>query len=204
MNRYWTLSGKPVARWPEPDTFELREAAIPTPGQGQALTRTIYVSLDPYQWGYKRRGVEAQGAPCHARTVSQVIESRMEGFAAGDFVFNTNGWAEYGLMGENIARPFYMIPRKLDPSQGRISLAVGVLGMLGLTAYAGMILLADSALVYQEWRRIVAKYNVLGIRVHDARLAAVMYVRGVSHILTLNVGDFSRFEGLTVLHPESI
>lgn len=142
MNRFWTLSGKPVARWPEPDTFELHEAAIPTPGPGQALTRTIYVSLDPYQWGYKRRGVESPGAPCHARSVSQVIESRIEGFAAGDFVFNTNGWAEYGLMGEGIARPSYMIPRKLDPSQSRISLAVGVLGMLGLTAYAGMILLA--------------------------------------------------------------
>jgi NADPH-dependent curcumin reductase CurA len=143
VNRYWTLSGKPVARWPQPDTFELREAAIPTPERGQALTRTIYVSLDPYQWGYKRRGVEAPGAPCHARTVSQVIESRTDGFAAGDFVFNTNGWADYGLMGEGIARPSYMIPRKLDPDRGRISLAVGVLGMLGLTAYAGMILLAQ-------------------------------------------------------------
>jgi len=66
----------------------------------------------------------------------------MEGFAAGDLVFNTNGWSEYALMGEGVARPSYMIPRKLDPAQGRISQAVGVLGMLGLTAYAGMILLA--------------------------------------------------------------
>jgi NADPH-dependent curcumin reductase CurA len=136
------LSGKPLGRWPDAGIFELREADLPTPKQGQALTRTIYVSLDPYQWGYKRRGVEAPGAPCHARTVSQVIESKIEGFAAGDFVFNTNGWAEYGLMGEGVARPTYMIPRKLDPNQGRISLAVGVLGMLGLTAYAGMIVLA--------------------------------------------------------------
>jgi NADPH-dependent curcumin reductase CurA len=120
----------------------LREAAMPEPRLGQALTRTIYVSLDPYQWGYKRRGVEEKGAPCHARTVSQVVESRMEGFAAGDFAFNTNGWAEYGVMGEGVSRPSYMIPRKLDPAQGRISLAVGVLGMLGLTAYAGMILMA--------------------------------------------------------------
>jgi NADPH-dependent curcumin reductase CurA len=64
----------------------------------------------------------------------------MEGFAPGDFVFNTNGWAEYGLMGEGVARPGYMVPRKLDPAQGRISHAVGVLGMLGLTAYAGMVL----------------------------------------------------------------
>ena len=140
MNRYWTLSGKPLGAWPETDTFELREGPIPTPGAGQALTRTIYVSLDPYQWGYKKRGVEPPGAPCHARTVAQVVQSRMDGYAAGDFVFNTNGWAEYGLMGEGVWRPAYMTPRKLDPAKGRISQAVGVLGMLGLTAYAGMVL----------------------------------------------------------------
>jgi NADPH-dependent curcumin reductase CurA len=143
MNRYWTLSGKPLGGWPEPDTFELREAPLPQPAPGQALTRTIYVSLDPYQWGYKKRGVEPVGAPCHARTVAQVIESRMDGFAPGDLVFNTNGWAEYGLMGEGVVRPSYMIPRKLDPAQGRISQAVGVLGMLGLTAYGGMVLQCD-------------------------------------------------------------
>lgn len=140
MNRYWTLARRPPPPWPDETTFEIREAEIPRPADGQALTRTIYVSLDPYQWGYKRRGVEPEGAPCHARTVSQVVESRIPGLAAGDFVFNTNGWAEYGLMGEGVPRPGYMVPRKLDPAQGKISQAVGVLGMLGLTAYAGMIL----------------------------------------------------------------
>ena len=140
MNRYWTLSDKPLGPWPDAETFDLQDEAIPSPGPGQALTRTIYVSLDPYQWGYKKRGVEPAGAPCHARTVAQVVESRMDGFATGDLVFNTNGWAEYGLMGEGVVRPSYMIPRKLDPAQGRISQAVGVLGMLGLTAYAGMVL----------------------------------------------------------------
>lgn len=143
MNRYWTLSGQPLGPWPTPETFALREAPTPEPAAGQALTRTIYVSLDPYQWGYKKRGVEPAGAPCHARTVAQVVESRMDGFAPGDLVFNTNGWAEYGLMGEGAWRPTYMVPRKLDPAQGRISQAVGVLGMLGLTAYAGMILMGD-------------------------------------------------------------
>jgi NADPH-dependent curcumin reductase CurA len=138
--RYWTRSAAPLHAWPQPDTFELREAEVPEPAGGQALTRTIYVSLDPYQWGYKKRGAEPPGAPCHARTVSQVVKSRMDGLAPGDFVFNTNGWAEMGLMGEGVARPGYMIPRKLDPAQGRISQAVGVLGMLGLTAYAGMVL----------------------------------------------------------------
>lgn len=142
VNRFWTLSGSPLGGWPTPDIFKLCEKSTSAPEPGQALTRTIYISLDPYQWGYKKRGVETPGAPCHARTVSQVIDSRMEGFEPGDLVFNTNGWAEYGLMGEGIARPSYMIPRKLDPTLGPISQAVGVLGMLGLTAYAGMVLMA--------------------------------------------------------------
>lgn len=140
VNRYWTLAKRPPPPWPDAGTFEVREAPVPAPGPGQALTRTIYVSLDPYQWGYKRRGVEPEGAPCHARTVAQVVESRIDGLSPGDFVFCTNGWAEYGLMGAGVPRPGYMVPRKLDPAQGRISQAVGVLGMLGLTAYAGMIL----------------------------------------------------------------
>jgi len=142
LNRYWTLSGKPLGGWPEADTFAMREAPMPELTDGQALTRTIYVSLDPYQWGYKKRGTEPQGAPCHARTVAQVLESRMDGYAPGDLVFNTNGWSEYGLMGEGVWRPGYMVPRKLDPAKGRISQAVGVLGMLGLTAYGGMNLMA--------------------------------------------------------------
>jgi hypothetical protein len=143
MYRYWTLADRPLPAWPDAETFALRQAPMPAPGLGQALSRTIYISLDPYQWGYKRRGVEAPGAACHARTVSQIVESRMDGFAPGDLVFNTNGWSEHALMGEGVPRPGYMVPRVLDPAQGRISLAVGVLGMLGLTAYAGMVLLGD-------------------------------------------------------------
>ena len=59
----------------------------------------------------------------------------------------------------------------------------------------------DSEAVYREWRRIVVRHNVMGVQVHDARLAAAMYVHGVAHILTLNVADFSRFIGLTAVHP---
>ena len=142
-NRYWTLTDAPLDGLPQARNFALNEGPIPTPGPGQALTRTIYISLDPYQWGYKKNGSERPGSVCHARTVSQVLDSRIDGFAPGDFVFNVNGWQTHGLMGEGIARPAYMIPRKLDPSLGRISWAVGVLGMLGLTAYSGMILEGD-------------------------------------------------------------
>src|SRR5919109_1251810 len=58
----------------------------------------------------------------------------------GDFIFNTNGWQEYGLTGEGISIFGYMFPRKLDAAQAPISTAVGIMGMLGLTAYSGMAL----------------------------------------------------------------
>jgi NADPH-dependent curcumin reductase CurA len=103
------------------------------------LTRTIYLSLDPYQWGRRRQGVEVPGEVCHGRTVSQVLRSRLKGFDEGDLVFNTNGWQSHGLTGEDISVFGYMFPRKLDPSQAPISTAIGVMGMLGLTAYSGLI-----------------------------------------------------------------
>jgi predicted nucleic acid-binding protein len=67
----------------------------------------------------------------------------------------------------------------------------------------GMILLPDSEAVYREWRRIIVQHGVLGVQVHDARLAASMMVHGVSSILTFNVADFSRFTRLTALHPNN-
>jgi len=69
---------------------------------------------------------------------------------------------------------------------------------------AGMSLLPDSEAVYREWRRIIVQYTVSGVQVHDARLAAAMYVHGVNHILTFNMTDFNRFDGLTALHPGSL
>ncbi len=72
------------------------------------------------------------------------------------------------------------------------------------TIEAGMTLLADSALVYEHWRRLVVQYGISGVRVHDARLAAAMYVHGVPHILTFNVTDFTRFAGLIPLDPSTL
>ena len=112
---------------------------MPSPGPGQILTRTIYLSLDPYQWGRRRTGVEKVGDVCHGRTVSQVVESSLDGYAPGDYVFNTNGWQRYGLSGRGVDIFGYMAPRKLDPAVAPISTAVGILGMLGLTAYAGVV-----------------------------------------------------------------
>ena len=140
VNRQWTLARRPPGGLPVADDFAWREQPIPRPGANQMLTRTLYLSLDPYQWGRRRSGTETPGEVCHGRTVSEVIESNLPGYEPGEFVFNTNGWQTHGLTGDGVSVFNYMFPRKLDPAVAPISTAVGVLGMLGLTAYAGLVL----------------------------------------------------------------
>jgi predicted nucleic acid-binding protein len=63
--------------------------------------------------------------------------------------------------------------------------------------------LPDNSEIYTEWRRLATTFGVSGVQVHDARLVAAMKVNGISHILTLNAGDFRRYlpEGIVAVLP---
>lgn len=67
-------------------------------------------------------------------------------------------------------------------------------------------LLPDSPEVYPEWKRLVLKYEVAGVQVHDARLVAAMIAHNVKHILTFNGTDFQRYmdEGIEVVNPAAV
>jgi predicted nucleic acid-binding protein len=65
-------------------------------------------------------------------------------------------------------------------------------------------LLPDTLSVHLEWRRLLVKYRVCGVQVHDARLVAAMHVHGVKHILTFNTKDFARFTGIEAVHPQQL
>lgn len=58
--------------------------------------------------------------------------------------------------------------------------------------------------IFSEWKRLIARYEVSGIKVHDARLVAAMNVHGVRRILTFDVDDFKRYEGIQILHPQDV
>ena len=73
-----------------------------------------------------------------------------------------------------------------------------------LVIEAGMSLLPDNDATYRQWRKLVTQYGVSGVQVYDARLVAAMQVHGVSHLLTFNAQDFSRYSGLIVLHPSAV
>ena len=59
MNQVWRLARRPAEGWPSDGGFAHADEPMPEPADGQALTRTIYVSMDPYQWGRHRSGVES-------------------------------------------------------------------------------------------------------------------------------------------------
>jgi predicted nucleic acid-binding protein len=67
-----------------------------------------------------------------------------------------------------------------------------------------LVLLPDRPEIHLEWRRLVLACEVSGVQVHDARLAAAMRVHGLSHILTSNDADFSRYPGIVAVHPREL
>ncbi|MEL7039532.1 MAG: PIN domain-containing protein, partial [Cyanobacteria bacterium J06592_8] len=62
-------------------------------------------------------------------------------------------------------------------------------------------LLPDTPLIYSEWESLVVTYDVKGVSVHDARLVAAMRVHGLTHILTFNTRDFTRYTEIIAVHP---
>ncbi len=65
-------------------------------------------------------------------------------------------------------------------------------------------LIADTAAIYSEWKRLVTGHQVTGKNAHDARVVAAMIVHGITHILTFNTADFARYPGITAVEPSSV
>jgi predicted nucleic acid-binding protein len=62
-------------------------------------------------------------------------------------------------------------------------------------------LLQDSPAIYPEWERLVTVHQVVGKNAHDATIVAAMTIHGLTHLLTFNTNDFTRYPGITALDP---
>lgn len=122
---------------PTLDNFRLETVPVPVPAEGQVLLRSLYLSLDPYMRGRMSDAPSyappaVVGEPMPGATVSRVEESRHPKFHEGDLVVAYSGWQEYAVSpGQGLMR--------VDPSLPQPTLALGVLGMPGLTAYGGLL-----------------------------------------------------------------
>jgi NADPH-dependent curcumin reductase len=130
------LASRPVGE-PKSSDFRIEDTTVPTPGDGEVLLRTIWLSLDPYMRG-RMSDAPSYSAPVpvggvmEGGTVSEVIASNNKDFAKGDVVLSRAGWQTHAISnGTGLG--------KIDPTLAPVSTAVGVLGMPGMTAYTGLL-----------------------------------------------------------------
>ena len=125
---------------PKASDFDVVTTPIPIAGEGEILCKTHYLSLDPYMRGQINgrhiSGAIHPGELMRGETVSEIITSNHKDFKFGQMVKHQGGWQEY-----SVAKPgdLQLVDPRIDPP----SLALGILGMPGLTAYAGLLNLAE-------------------------------------------------------------
>ena len=130
---------------PRPSDFAVVETAIPAPGPGEMLLRTVYLGLDPVIRLRMNEGsywpAFTLGQPLGARTVCAVVTSNNPDFAAGDLVIMQGVWAEYAISnGKAPTSSANTTPAnlpKLDRSRS-VTAPLHVLGITGFTAYIGL------------------------------------------------------------------
>jgi len=139
-NRLFRLRSRPQGQVTEQD-LEWVEETIPDISEGQALIRTLYLSLDPTNrvWMSQLRSyippVEL-GAVMRGLGVGQVIESRRDDLPVGAFVLGFTGWQEYCVADDSVLEfPFTVLP---DPLPAPLSAFLGVLGHTGISAFIGI------------------------------------------------------------------
>ena len=136
LNQRFVLASRPKGA-PTPENFRMERVALPDLEDGQILLRTLYLSLDPYMRG------RMSDAPSYAPpvaidevmtggAVSEVVASRHPKFLVGDQVVGATGWQTHCISDGSGLMP---LPAGI-PSP---SMAVGVLGMTGMTAYMGLM-----------------------------------------------------------------
>ncbi len=121
---------------PTPGDFSIQEDAIPTPGPNEVVTRTLWLSIDPYMRGRLREeqtyAVAIQiGEVITGETIGEVVASTNPGFVPGEIVVGARGWQTHSV---SPGAQLHKIAKGAAP----LSAYLGVLGMPGATAYAGV------------------------------------------------------------------
>jgi NADPH-dependent curcumin reductase CurA len=134
------LASRPEGR-PVPENFRLAETALPALKDGEVLVRNLFISVDPYMRG-RMNDAKSYSAPfaldkaLDGGAVGEVIASRSDARKVGDVVVHQLGWREHAVVdAERTTRA--------DTDLAPASAFLGALGMTGLTAYAGLLKVAE-------------------------------------------------------------
>ncbi|MGV0697653.1 NADP-dependent oxidoreductase [Mycolicibacter sinensis] len=136
-NRRFLLRERPTGRI-GPDTFEFSEQAVPAIGDGEALVRVEWISLDPTNRMWINDTPSylppvAIGEVMRAAGLGEVVASNNPNYPVGQVVQGLTGWQDYVVVSD--AMPLFPV----DVAQGvSPSTYLGALGMTGLTAWIGI------------------------------------------------------------------
>lgn len=135
-HRQVVLSARPTGI-PGPEHFAVQEAPAPAPQEGQLVVRVTHVSVDPAMRGWVNAAANYSepvgiGAVMRSFGVGDVLESRHPGYAVGDVVMGWLGWQEVAVVDTDA------VWRKVTEADLPRSLSLGILGLTGLTAWAGV------------------------------------------------------------------
>jgi hypothetical protein len=139
--REWQLAARPRGE-PTPEDFRLVELDRPGPTEGQVVVRTIAMSVDPYMRGRMSATKSYApswevGATMEGGAVGQVVASRAGGVPEGTLVLHGAGWRDVAVLDATRVAPVQVLPGL------PLSLYLGALGMPGLTAWTGLLRVAE-------------------------------------------------------------
>ena len=171
--REWQLAARPVGE-PTPDDFRLVELEHPDPADGQVVVRMIAMSVDPYMRGRMRLGPSYAppwevGETMKGGAVGRVVASRAADVPEGALVLTDAAWRDVAVLDAGAVR---QLP---DEEDVPTSYWLGVLGMPGLTAYAGLF------------------------RVAEFRPGDTVFVSGAAGAVGSLVGQFARLRGASAV-----
>jgi len=140
-NRQWLIERRPE-HFPQDQVgeanFRWSKSSVPSPAEGQALVRNLWLSFDPTQLFMVVAPPESGGIPIgsvmRGLAVSQVVESRHPDFQPGELIHGYSGWEDYSLTEGHGYFESTKVPSGVSPN-----LALGTLGVTGMVAYFGML-----------------------------------------------------------------
>ena len=171
--REWQLAARPHGE-PTPEDFRLVEVPVPEPAEGQVVVRMVAMSVDPYMRGRMRLGPSYAapwevGEVMKGGAVGRVVESRSPDVPEGALVLTDAAWRDVAVLDAREVRQL--------PAAGDLPLTyrLGILGMPGLTAWAGL-------------------FRVAAFREGDA-----VFVSGAAGAVGSAVGQFARLRGASAV-----
>ncbi|GAB79141.1 hypothetical protein SAMN05421595_3002 [Austwickia chelonae] len=166
--RQVVLASRPQGR-PTPENFRVEDAELPEMGAHHVVVANRVMSVDPYMRG-RMNDTKSYippfqiDEPLQGGAVGEVIASTSDALPAGTMVVHSLGWREHAVLPAEEATP-------VDTRSVPASAYLGVLGMPGLTAYAGLLAAA-------------------GFRAGDA-----VFVSGAAGAVGSLVGQLARLKG---------